>query len=41
MGPIIVEISTAAPSPYLLINMKAIDLQKVSISDMQNLKTVC
>ena len=30
----------AAPSPYLLIAVKAIDLQKVSVSDMQNLKTV-
>ena len=30
----------AAPLPYLLIAMKAIDFQKVSLSDMQNLKTV-
>ena len=28
------------PLPYLLIALKAIDLQKVSLSDMQNLKTV-
>ena len=26
--------------PYLLIAVKAIDFQKVSVSDMQNLKTV-
>ena len=30
----------AAPLPYLLIAVKAIVLQKVSVSDMQNLKTV-
>ena len=35
-----VEISIAAPLPYLLITGQAIDLGKVSVSDMQNLKTV-
>ena len=30
----------AEPLPYLLITVKAIDFQKVSVSDMQNLKTV-
>ena len=30
----------AAPLPYLLIAVKAIDLQKVSVSDMQNLYTL-
>ena len=35
-----VEIWMKAPLPYLLISVKAIDLQKVSVSDMQNLKTV-
>ena len=30
----------AAPLPDLLIAVKAIDSQKVSVSDMQNLKTV-
>ena len=30
----------AEPLPYLLIAVKAIDFQKVSVSDMQNLKTV-
>ena len=30
----------AATLPYLLIDVKAIDSQKVSVSDMQNLKTV-
>ena len=29
----------AAPLPYILITVKTIDLQKVSVSDMQNLKT--
>ena len=33
------EILMKAPLPYLLIAGKAIDLQKVSVSDMQNLKT--
>ena len=32
---------TTAPVPYLLITVRAIELQKVSVSDMQNLKTVC
>ena len=30
----------AAPLPDLLMAGKAIDLQKVSVSDMQNLKTL-
>ena len=38
-GPNIVEICMAAPLPYLLIAMNAIDFQKVSVSDMRNLKT--
>ena len=29
-----------APLQYLLINVKAIDLEKVSLCEMQNLKTV-
>ena len=33
------EIWTTATLPYLLINVKAINLQKVSFSDMENLKT--
>ena len=40
MRPNIVEICMAETLPYLLITVKAIDLQKVSVSDMQNLKTV-
>ena len=40
MDPNIVEMSRAAPLPHLLITVKAIVLQKVSVSDMQNLKTV-
>ena len=38
--PKYVEIWMKAPLPYLLIAVKAIDLQKVSVSDMQNLYTV-
>ena len=30
----------AVPLPYLLITVKAIDFQKVSVSDKQNLKIV-
>ena len=40
MRPNIVEICMAETLPYLLIAVKAIDFQKVSVSDMQNLKTV-
>ena len=40
MRPNIVEICMAAPLPDLLIAVKAIDLQKVSVNDMENLKTV-
>ena len=38
--PKYVEICMTAALPYLLIAVKAIDFQKVSVSDMQNLKTV-
>ena len=38
--PNIVEICMTAPLPYLLIAVKAIDLQKVSFIDRKNLKTV-
>ena len=37
MCPNIVEICMAEPLPYLFINVKAIDFQKVSVSNMQNL----
>ena len=37
MCPNIVEICMAEPLPYLFINVKAIDIQKVSVSNMQNL----
>ena len=37
MCPNIVEIFMAEPLPYLFINVKAIDFQKVSVSNMQNL----
>ena len=36
----IVEILRTAPLPYLLITVRAIVLQKVFVSDMQNLNTV-
>ena len=38
--PNIAEISMAGTLPYLLITMQGIDMQKVSVSDMQNIKTV-
>ena len=40
MGFNSVEMWTTTPLQYLLINGKAIELQKVSFIDMQNLKTV-
>ena len=40
MRPNIVEMSRTAPLPYILITVKEIVLQKVPISDMQNLKTL-
>ena len=40
MRPNIVEMSRTAALPYLLVTVKAIVLQKVSASDMQNLNTV-
>ena len=36
-GPKYVEICMTAALPYLLIAVKAIDFQKVSVSDMENL----
>ena len=33
------EISTTAPVSYLLITMKAIELEAVCLSDMENLRT--
>ena len=36
----IAQILRTTPLPYLLITGKAIVLQKISVSDMQNLKTV-
>ena len=40
MRPNIVEVCMGEPLPYLLIAVKAIDLEKVSVSDMQNFNTV-
>ena len=39
-APKSVKIWMKAPLPYLLIAVQAIDLQKVSVSYMQNLKTI-
>ena len=39
-APKSVEIWMKAPLPYLVIAVKQIELQKVSVSDTQNLKTV-
>ena len=41
MGTNTIEIGTAALLSYLLITAKVIELEKVSLSDMQNLKTFC
>ena len=38
--PKYVEIRMTAPLPYLLINVKTIDLEKVSLCEMQYLQTV-
>ena len=35
------SISTTALLPYLLITVNEIELERVSHSDMENLKTVC
>ena len=40
MHPNIVEMSRTAPLPYSLIAVKAIILQKVPATDMQNLNIV-
>ena len=40
MRPVIVEICMAEPLPYLLVAVKVIDFQKVSVSDMKNLNTL-
>ena len=39
-GPNTVEIWTAPPLPYLLMTVKAIELEKISLSNMQSLKNV-
>ena len=38
--PKYVQILMTAPLPYLLINVKAIDLQELSLCEMQTLKIV-
>ena len=38
--PTLLKYEPLPPLPYLLINTKSVKLQKVSVSDMQNLKTV-
>ena len=41
MGPNTIETSTKAPLASLLITVKAIELEKVANSDMQNLRAIC
>ena len=40
-GPQTAEMCTKVPLPYLFIPVKLIQLEKVSVSAMENLKTVC
>ena len=40
MGRDTVEILTAAPLPYLLVNVKAIQLQKLSLGDIKTIWTI-
>ena len=40
-GPKHSSMLLTAPLPYLLIPMEAVQVEKVSLSDMQNLRTVC
>ena len=40
-GPKTVEICKALPLPYLFIPVNIIQLEKVYVSALQNLKTVC
>ena len=41
MGPSTVEISTAARLSDLLITVQTIEFETVTLSDVQNLKSVC
>ena len=41
MPPNAVQIRTTAVLPCLLITVKAIKFEKVTLGDIQNLKTVC
>ena len=41
MGRNTVEMLMTAPLPYLLISVKEIQVERVSLSDMQNFRTVC
>ena len=41
IGPNTVEIRWPAPLPYLLITLEAIELERISLSDMQNVTTIC
>ena len=40
-GPNTVQIVITAPLPYLLITVRAIQLEKDSLSHIQNIKTTC
>ena len=35
------QILKAATLPYLLVTVKSVQLKKVSLDDMQNIRTVC
>ena len=41
MGPSTFEIVTAARLSYLLITVQNMEFERVTLSDMQNFKTVC
>ena len=41
MGRKTVQILTTAPLPYFMISVNAIWFEKVSLSGMENLTTVC
>ena len=40
-GPNIVEVSNTPSLSYFFFTVKAIEMQKIALSDMQSLKNVC
>ena len=40
-GPDTIKVSTTAALSYLLITVKAIEVEKISLSDMQNHRSFC